>query len=143
MFLAQHMRNEDIAGLIGVVGGLIGVVIGLGILIAIILILQSVFKRIPPEHREMEPGMVWLLLIPCFNVVWNFFVYPKLSNSLKSYFNSIGRVDVSDCGAGLGLAYAVLAAVSIIPYLNCLTGPACLIVLIIYLVKVTGLKNQI
>jgi len=140
----QSMSNQEVFGMIGsLVGGIVGLVIFLGIMIAIILMVQSVYKRIPPEHREMEPGMVWLLLIPCFNVIWNFFVFPKLSSSLKSYFYTIGRTDVGDCGGGLGLAYAILSAVSIIPYLNCLTFPAAIIILIIYLVKVTSLKNQI
>ncbi|MBN2433055.1 MAG: hypothetical protein JXQ27_16405 [Acidobacteria bacterium] len=138
------MSNQDVIGMIGgLAGAVISLVIFLGIMITIIMIVQSVYKRIPPEHREMEPGMVWLLLIPCFNVVWNFFVFPKLSRSLKSYFFSIGRTDVGDCGEGLGLAYAILSAVSIIPYLNCLTFPAAIIILIIFLVKATGLKNQI
>ena len=143
MILLQYAGNDEMFAIIGVIGGLIGLVIGIGILVAIILLLQSVLNKVPPEYREMEPGMIWLLLIPCFNIVWNFFVYPKVSNSLRNYFYSIGRSDVGDCGAGLGLAFCILSAVSIVPYLNCLTSPAALVILIIYFVKIFSLKNQI
>ena len=38
----------------------------------------------------MEPAMVFLLLIPCFGLVWNFFLYPRLSRSFQKYFQSVG-----------------------------------------------------
>lgn len=117
--------------------------VAIGITIAIILILQNAFKRVPAEHRKQEPGMVWLLLIPCFSIVWNFFVFPKLSQSLKSYFDAKGQTDVGDCAESLGLTYSILVACSIIPYLGMLTGIASLVVLIIYLIKVNELKNMI
>lgn len=135
--------DEGLALGLGIGVMIFAILIGLGILIAIILIVQNAFKRIPVEHRKQEPGMVWLLLIPCFNIVWNFFVFPKLSQSFKSYFDAKGRTDLGDCGESLGLTYSILAACSIIPYLGMLAGLAGLIVLIIYLVKVNELKNMI
>jgi len=117
--------------------------VGLGILVAVCWFMASVFKRIPPQFREMEPGLVWLLLIPCFSLIWNFFVFPKASRSLKAYFDSVGDTTVADCGAGLAMAYCILSAVSLLPYVGCLTGIASLVVLIIYLVRVNELKNRI
>jgi hypothetical protein len=87
--------------------------------------------------------MVWLLLIPCFRLVWNFFVYLQLADSYKAYFASVGRTDVGDCGRGIGLWYAICAACGIIPCVNYLALPAGLVLLIIYLVKATDLKGQI
>jgi hypothetical protein len=78
--------------------------------------------------------MVWLLMIPCFSLVWNFFVFQQLADSYKAYFASIGRTDVGDCGKGIGLGYAICAI---------FCGPAALVLLIIYLVKVMDLKSQI
>ncbi len=129
--------------LIVVVVALVALVISYAILAVICWILSGCYQRIPQPHRQMEPGMVWLLLIPCFNVVWIFFVYLRLSNSFKSYFNSIGRTDVGDCGFNLGLAYCICAVLSAIPYLGACIGLAALVLLILYLVKVTDLKRQI
>jgi hypothetical protein len=47
----------------------IAVVIGLVIYIFFLLTLQRCFSRISPANRQMEPGMVWLNLIPCFGAI--------------------------------------------------------------------------
>ncbi len=38
------------------------------------LSLQKALNRCSPECRAMNPGMVWLMFIPLFNLVWHFFV---------------------------------------------------------------------
>lgn len=119
------------------------VVIGLAIAVTICLLLQSALKRVPAEHQKMSPGLVWLLLIPLFNMVWLFFVVINTSGSFKSYFDAQERSDVGDCGKGIGLAWAICAVASIIPMIGILIGLASLVLMIIYLVKATSLKNQI
>ena len=118
-------------------------VISLAIHAVICVLLSGCYTRIPREFRKQEPGMVWLLMIPCFNLVWNFFVYQQLADSYKAYFASVGRTDVGDCGKSLGLWYAICVACCIIPCVNYLALPAGLVLLIIYLVKATDLKGQI
>ncbi len=138
------MNDSEAATMAFIIGfAVIMLVISLAIAVAICLMLTSCYKRIPAEHRKMEPGMVWLLLIPCFSLVWNFFVFPRLSESYLSYFTSKGRTDVGDCGRGIGLAYAICSACSIIPYLGIIGGLAGLVLLIIYLIKAYELKGQI
>ena len=119
------------------------VLIGLAIQAYVCYLLSGCLKRIPPPYRQQEPNMVWLLMIPLVNIVWNFFVYPNLSRSYQAYFAAQGRTDVGDCGAGIGLAYCICAAVSFIPYLGMLTGIAALVLLIMYLIKAIDLKKQI
>ena len=111
-------------------------VISIGIKILICWYLSSCLEKIPPRFRRQEPGMVWLLLIPLFTFVWAFFVYPKIADSFKAYFDSVGRTDVGDCGRDLALIYCILA---VIPYV----GLAALILLILVLVKFDALKKQI
>ncbi len=108
-----------------------------------IVIVYADYQRIPPRFRKLEPGLVWLLLIPCFHVVWNFFVYPRLAESYKACFDSIGDMSVGDCGRGLALGYAICAAASAVPLLGCLTGPVALVLLVLFLVKANELKNRI
>jgi hypothetical protein len=128
-------------GILAIAG--ISILVAIAINVLICYLLQRCYDRIPPQFRKQQPGMVWLLLIPCFHIVWNFFVFPPLSKSFKAYFDSIDRTDVGDCQESIGLAYSVCAAVSIIPYVGCLTGIASLVLLIIYLIKTNDLKNQI
>jgi hypothetical protein len=118
--------------------------------VAVCLFLSSCFKRIPEEHRKLRPGMVWLLMIPCFNIVWNFFVYPALSESYTAAFESQGSNPHGDCGRTLALVYCILVAVSVvlsmipcISIISCFTSLASLVVWILILVKAGGLKSQI
>jgi hypothetical protein len=111
--------------------------------ILVVFLLYTDFERIPRNFRKLEPGLVWLLLIPCFNVVWNFFVIPRLTESFKAYFDSIGDTSVGDCGRVLGFGYAISTASSAIPFVSCLTGIVSLVLMILFLVKANELKNRI
>ena len=139
--------GQDMGGLFGA-GALVAVMlgmIGMALLINVVicLLLSGCFRRVPKQFRQMEPGMVWLLLIPCFNIVWNFFVFLKLPASYQAYFSSIGRTDVGDSGRGLGLAYAICVAVSLVPCVGYVAAGAALVLLILFLVKAISLKKQI
>lgn len=120
-----------------VVVGLVVALISIAILVFVLLLLSGFLKALPAEHREMEPAMVWLLLIPCFNIIWNFFVFPRISTSYQNHFKSIGRTDVGDCGAAMGLWYSICQVI------GCVALPVALILLILFLVQVHGLKKQI
>jgi hypothetical protein len=137
------MSDEAAAVVAGVmvIAVLVGVVVGVAITILIILLISGALKTVPQEYREMEPGMVWLLLIPVFNLIWNFFVFPRVSKSFEKYFEAQGRTEFGDCGGKIGLWYAICVACCIVPCLNYIAGPASLVLLIIYLVKVLGLKK--
>jgi hypothetical protein len=82
----------------------------------------------------MEPGMVWLLLIPIFNLVWIFFVYIRLAKSFQNAYAAMGRNDQGDCGEKLALWYCI-------SYVVCCLPPVTLVLLIMTLVKFAGLKN--
>jgi hypothetical protein len=117
--------------------------VGLAIMAFICWNLMGCFSRVPAQYRKMEPTLVWLLMIPCFSLVWNFFVYLRLPDSYQAYFAATGRTDGSDYGRGIGLAYAICSVCCIIPFVNYIAGPAALVLLIIFLVKINGYKNQI
>jgi len=141
-----HLRGLDPEALTSVVAVVIlvgALCVYFGVKVVVCLLVAGVYKRIPPQHREMEPGLVWLLMVPCFPVVWNFFVYPGLSRSLKRHFDSVDDDAVGDCGAGLATAYCIVVICRFVPCVNYLALPAALVLLIIYLVTVIGLKDRI
>ena len=148
----MKMNNPDMSQLAPILAtmgifAVIGALIGLAIAILILFLVYKCYVAIPEKHRKMSPGMVWLLLIPCFNLVWIFFVFPGLSKSFKSYFDSVGDNTVGDCGGLLALWYCILAVgsipLSLVPFLGFLAGLATLVLLIIFLVKSFGLKAKI
>lgn len=153
--MEQQFVFEGMEGLEGMEGAAAGVAaiflmfaaicIGVSLVIAAVIcfIISGCFKRIPQQYREMEPGMVWLLLIPCFGLVWNFFVWLKLAKSYQAYFQAQGIADAGDYGYNLNLAYCIVTVCALVPKLNCLTFPASLVLLIICLVNACSIKNRI
>ncbi len=141
----QEMPPELAAGFLAgmLVVLAIGLAVGLVISAVICYLLYSCFERIPPGHRQMESWQTFLLMIPCFNIVWNFFVFPKLAKSYQSYFAEQGRADVGDCGEQIGFWCAICYVACLVPMLNYIASPATLVLLIIFLVKVLTLKGQI
>lgn len=129
---------------------LVTLAIALAINIVICFLIYAAQKQVPAEHRQIEPGLVWLLLIPIFNIVWNFWVFLKVPDSYRAAFAARGELDVADCGRGVGQWYAICCAVatagSFIPIVSCfsaIAGLASLVLLILFLVKLWGLKARL
>lgn len=121
----------------------IGVIVGLTILAAICWLLYTPLAAVPEHCREMPPMHVWLMMIPCFNLIWSFFVSQRIPRSFQNYFAETGRTEFGDCGAQIGLWWSICLACSIIPCVQYIALPANLVLLIIFLVKVWSLKAQI
>jgi hypothetical protein len=117
--------------------------VSLGFAIFILILLSGLLKAVPQQYRQMEPGMVWLMLIPCFNLIWVFFVFVRIPKSYQNYFRARGEYNVGDCGESIGLWYAICTALSVIPCVNMITSMAGFVLLIVFLVKLHGLKGQI
>jgi hypothetical protein len=95
--------------------------------------LQRAFERCSPESRAMSPGMVWLLLIPLFNIAWQFIVVLHLAKSLQNEFAKRHLVaDTGDFAKSLGLALSIMAALGLIPIVGVLFGIGALVCWIIY-----------
>ena len=112
--------------------------------------LSSCLMRLPETHRRLSPALVWLLLIPCFQFIWGFFVYPKVAKSFQAHFQAVGRHEMGDCGHSLAMWYCVLSVVSlplnlvpILNLLNCIIWPATLVLWIMTMVKFANLKRQV
>lgn len=140
--LLAQTDEEMIQAVVTIVFVLVAMAIGLAIQVFICWVAYKTAAAIPPQYREVEPGLVWLLLIPCFAVVWNFFVYPKISNGYKRFFQDAGVYHNGDCAAGIALWYCLCVIFSMIPYLGVIPGFASLILLILMLVKFWDYKGQ-
>jgi hypothetical protein len=127
-------------------GILIGVLIVLFILlipfILYLVTLQNTLKAISPENRRMPPGNVWLLFIPIFNYVWQFFVVSYIADSIAAECVRL-NIPVTEKRPtfGIGTAKNILSLVGlIIP----IVGPlATFVCWIIYWAKVNQYKNLI
>src|SRR5580700_10210960 len=104
-----------------------------------LLTLQTALERCSAEARTTSPGMVWLMLIPLFNLIWNFILVGDVSRSLRNEFNRRGTQGLeADPGKSIGLAMCILAPCGIIPGIGFLSAIAGFICWIIYWVKISG-----
>jgi len=108
-----------------------------------VLTLQKALNRCAPENRAMEPTMIWLLLVPCFNIIWHFFVVLNMAKSLGKEFQKRGLAGDPEPGKKLGLVTCILPCCSIIPFVNMMTGPAYLVCWIMYWVKIADYSKKL
>lgn len=132
-------------GNLGVVEWLLmGVFIGIVPVIFYILSLQNTFKEISISNRKMEPGNVWLMLIPLFGLVWQFFIVDRLADSLKAEFATRNiMVDEDRPGYSIGLTYCILFCCGIIPVLGALASLGGIVCWIIYWVKINDYRTKL
>lgn len=123
----------------------VGVVllIQLAINVLICWLVYDALQAVPREHRKLDPGLVWLLLIPCWSVIWAFFVYPPAARSFAAAFAARGVTTEGDAGESIGLWLAISGVACFVPIVNWIAGPACLVLMIIYLIKIRALKQKL
>jgi len=136
---------SDSDALAAILGGscliaLLVLAVVIGIMIFYILTMQKALKLAGDQHRKMEPGMVWLLLIPLFNLVWHFFVVKNVSESVKSWATANGK-NVGDAGFNVGLVACIAHCCGVIPIVNVIAGPVGIVCIIIWWVKVAGFNK--
>jgi len=117
--------------------------IGFGIQIFVCWVLYFCYKSIPQEFRLREPWMVWLLFIPFFHIVWNFYIYPSLATSYKKYFDSIGCTEVGKCGRSVAVAYCVCVCCVFVPSAGPLAALIGIGLLLFFLVEICELKVRV
>ncbi|GAA4521003.1 MULTISPECIES: hypothetical protein [Sphingobacterium] len=61
-------------------------VIRLVLLILFCMMADSTLQLIKEENRCLARGQVWFLLLPFFNIYWNFVVVRRLTDSLNNEF---------------------------------------------------------
>jgi hypothetical protein len=117
----------------------VGIVVG----VLYILTLRRALLLCAPHNRAASPDSAWLLLIPLFNIIWQFVLYPRISVSLEREFRQRGLPVEHDPARSLGLALAILHACSIIPLVNLFTGIAALVCFVLYWIKISGYSRQL
>jgi hypothetical protein len=93
---------------------------------------------------EANLGMVWLLLVPLFNLVWNFFVVMSIAKSVSNEYARRGQPSPEPApGQPLGLAMSICACCCIIPFLSIFAGLANLVLWIVYWVKIAEYSRNL
>lgn len=92
----------------------------IALVVAYLLTLQNTLKAIKPLNRKTEPGMVWLMLIPVFNFVWNFILAKKIAESIAAEFNDRGEhvdyMPLYNLGVFSSVMYPITLIAKYIPF---------------------------
>ena len=120
------------------------------VVIAFLLTLSKCLGKIQRRNRTMEPGMVWLNLVPCLNIVWQFITVFRISDSLRNEYDDNNWPEQGDYGKSLGLSALVFNFVSSVinnvvqvPAVSVVVGIVSLTLWIMYWVKIAGFSRQI
>ncbi len=108
-----------------------------------LLTLQRALSRCSPERRAMEPGMVWLMLIPLFNLVWHFFVVSNVAKSLQAEFAKRQIAIDPSPGYSIGLPMCILFACGVIPFLGILASIGGIVCWIMYWVRIAEFSRRL
>ncbi len=154
----NHLPLTDAAASIAaLVIGLLILAAFITIFVFYLLTLQKALNHCSPENRAMQPGLVWLLLIPCFSPIWHFLVVFNLAKSLDTEFQKRALREPPQPGKHIGLAMCILAvladvcsAIGIIPLLGLpfalggiVFGFGGLVCWIVYWVQIAGYSRKL
>jgi len=143
MMQNSHSVGAGLAGLGILTLMLIGFAVLLVPAIFYLLTLQKALNRCSPENRAMNPPMVWLMLIPLFNIVWHFLVVLNLAKSLGAEFQKRGMSEDPKPGQTIGLVMCILACCGIIPILGVLCSLVAFVCWILYWLKIAGYSGKL
>jgi hypothetical protein len=90
-------------------------VLGSIIALSFLAALGRALRRVSPENRRMEPGQVWLNLIPVFNLIWATVTVERVAESLRSEFRERGMDGPEErYGRRAGLTVLTVLAVGVL-----------------------------
>jgi hypothetical protein len=141
------MESMDSDTVVRIVAGMFALLVLAGLLVVAILYMQTLsaaLRKCSVTSRTMQPGQVWLLLIPLFNLVWHFLVVLALAESLGREFRArMIPIAEPEPGKSIGLAMCVCGACAIIPFLGILLGLVQLVLWIIYWSKIAEFSRML
>ncbi|HEY1113612.1 MAG TPA: hypothetical protein VGE66_08615 [Chitinophagaceae bacterium] len=114
---------------------------------------QRTIRLIQPHNRRIEPGEVFLQLVPLFGMIWQFFVVTRLSDSIRK---ELGETSFSFEKVPeeykekedrptyrIGIAYCVLFCGYILPVIGSYLFLAGMVCWIVYWIRLSGYKRKL
>lgn len=119
----------------------------LGGIVYYLLILYRLLARTAAHNRSMNPALVWLNLIPVFNLGWMIWTVLKLSESLSKELaeRQIANVDLAGRNMGLFMMACAITCIAtvVIPPLSLLLALATIICWSIHWGKMASYLKQL
>jgi hypothetical protein len=140
------MRRRDLLFPFNELGGLgcIGLVLALLVFVALLATVARVLNLVAAENRRMEPGQVWLNLIPILNFVWLVVTVERVGESIRNELVARGRDRKGDgYGKTVGHTGLVLFFTAVVPPVAVVTWPFALVYGVVYWVQLGGYARRL
>jgi hypothetical protein len=108
-----------------------------------LLTLRRAITICAPENQRFSPALVWLLLLPAFNLLWHFFVVLGVSRSTRGEFLRRRAVEPPRSTLLFGLAMCTLSVLAFVPGVGGLAGLGAFAAWIVYWIKVAHDTREI
>ena len=92
-------------------GYLLGYLTGLLIRLLFYFSIFRCLKQVQPDNRRIHPHLVWLNIIPVFNLVWHIHTVFSVKTSLESEYRGRDIPIADDFGLLPGFMFSVMAIV--------------------------------
>jgi hypothetical protein len=143
MFPLLAQNNDPADGAIFLTVLIVVLLLVLLIGVFFLLALSRALARCHPLNRTMEPGAVWLNLVPVLGLVWQFITVNGIADSLNNEFRERGWHRGDDYGKSLGTIACALGLAGYIPCCGVIFGLTAFVCLIVYWVKIAGYSSQL
>ncbi len=109
-----------------------------------ILTLTRALSKCTVASITIEPGMLWLLLVPLVNLIWHFFVVIGMAKTLSNEFRMRNITNMEPLpGQSIGIAMCVCGACGIIPFLGLIASLVGFVLWIVYWAKIAEFSRML
>lgn len=111
---------------------------GIAILIIWLVVMNRALDQVSHDIRKMEPGAVWLCIIPVFGLVLQFMITSAVANGIAGEF-AVRNLFPKEAkpGMGVGSTGCLLVCCCVIPYAGVGIAIIGLVFMIIHLSKIS------
>jgi len=134
------MELGDLANILWV----LFIIAGIAIMIFWLVVMNKSIDQVSHDIRKMEPGAVWLCLIPLFGLIWQFMVISAVADGIAKELlvrNMLPREEKP--AYAMGLTGCILISFCIIPYIGPAFGLIGLIFMIVHAVKISAYSREL
>ena len=108
-----------------------------------ILSLQKTLSSVDMSLRETSPNLVWLMLIPLFNIIWIFFLVVWINKGFEKMWDAGRLSQKTSAGFGVGLGFGISWIFCLIPGVNFIAWIPALVFWILHWIQISQANKLI
>lgn len=108
-----------------------------------VILISKTYREIPYESKTLNANLISLLIIPMFNLAWQFYVIKHLAVSLKNEYKRLNaKMDIGPT-INVAILVSIFFCAILLPIFGVISGILALINLIIFRVKIAKHMSRI